>query len=136
VLLLERLEDPCRENADKYSQDLWRAAAHIQEHFSEKVTNETLARVSRLSQSHFNKLFREKYGVSPMRYLIQCRMAAARDMLARSPLSLWEIAERTGYESIHSFSKAFKKLECVSPGEYRIYHRCKPAAERPFPVNQ
>jgi transcriptional regulator GlxA family with amidase domain len=86
--------------------------------------------------SHFNKLFREKYGVSPMRYLIQCRMAVAKDLLVRSPLSLWEIAEKTGYESIHSFSKAFKKLECVSPGGYRVYHRHKTAADRSYPVNQ
>lgn len=112
--------------SEKYRAELSRAAEYIVENSHERIDNESLARMSRLSPSHFIKLFRERYGVPPTRYHVQCRMAKARRLLLSTRLSVEEISEQTGYESIHAFCKAFRKAEGISPGRYRASRRMLP----------
>jgi AraC family transcriptional activator of pyochelin receptor len=63
--------------------------------------------------------FRELFGNGVYEYLRLERMQEARELLHTNSRSIKEIAARTGYKSVNSFIKAFKKEFGLTPGEYR-----------------
>ncbi len=58
-------------------------------------------------------------GVTPMTYLTQWRMLAAREMLKSPDRSMAEVADHVGYRSEAAFSRAFKRQFAQSPGAFR-----------------
>jgi AraC-like DNA-binding protein len=113
------VRNPYVTSVDKYRSELEEAAEYMDHHSCEQIGNEDLARMSHLSLSYYNKLFRAHFGVSPTQYHIQCRMVRARNLLDETRLNLEDIADQTGYESVHSFCKAFKKYTGITPGRFR-----------------
>lgn len=63
--------------------------------------------------------FRELFGNGVYEYLRGERMQVARQLLTDSGRSIKEIASMTGYRSVNSFIKAFKKMYGVTPGDFR-----------------
>ena len=63
--------------------------------------------------------FRELFGNGVYEYLRSERMQVARQLLGESDRSIKEIASMTGYRSVNSFIKAFKKMYGVTPGDFR-----------------
>lgn len=82
-------------------------------------TVEKMASASGMSRSLFSERFRTALGMTPMAYVAQWRMQVAKKLLNESALSIDQIAATVGYESFASFSKAFKRITEVNPGEYR-----------------
>ncbi len=85
-------------------------------------TVEDLAKASGMSRSLFSERFKEALDITPMTYVAQWRMQVAKKLLNESLLSIDQVAEKVGYESLASFSKAFKRITHVNPGEYRRTH--------------
>lgn len=81
---------------------------------------ESLAREVGLSRSGFAAKFLHLVGQTPMKYLLHCRMHKACTLLKDGRNSIKEVANRIGYESVASFSNAFKRWASVSPGGYRL----------------
>ncbi|OIQ02293.1 MAG: hypothetical protein AUK36_07640 [Zetaproteobacteria bacterium CG2_30_59_37] len=82
-------------------------------------TLEMLANRAGMSRSAFAAGFLAQVGQTPMQYLTEWRMHKAKTMLQGSHSGIGDIAERCGYQSESSFSKAFKKQFGVSPGSFR-----------------
>lgn len=82
-------------------------------------TVEELAQVAMMSRSAFSASFKLHVGMAPLEYLIEWRMAIARDALARRTKSISELAFATGYESESAFSTAFRRVVGVSPKQFR-----------------
>jgi AraC-like DNA-binding protein len=78
-----------------------------------------LARTAGMSRSSFFARFSELVGEPPAKYLARWRVSVAADLMARESLSMGELAERVGYASEDAFSKVFKRVMGVSPGEFR-----------------
>lgn len=79
-----------------------------------------LAELSAMSRSAFAARFRILTGDSPIRYVTRCRLARAARQLRMTGDSLGQIARTAGYESVFSFSRAFKRAFGVPPRAYRI----------------
>lgn len=79
----------------------------------------SLAREVNMSRASFAERFSRLVGVSPMQYLTQRRMQLASDWLREENLSVGEAAERLGYASDASFSRAFKRSVGVPPSTLR-----------------
>jgi AraC-like DNA-binding protein len=77
-----------------------------------------LARAAGMSRAVFAERFARKVGMPPMQYLLEWRMAVARDLLRRERPPLAEVAERVGYQSASAFSTAFARFTGVSPSEF------------------
>jgi AraC-like DNA-binding protein len=90
----------------------------IHENVKEPWTVESLAASAGMSRSAFAARFKEVLGQTPLEYVTEWRMQKAID-LVRSDRKLIEIAQSIGYESDAAFSKAFKRVLGVSPGEFR-----------------
>jgi len=80
---------------------------------------ESLAAKVFMSRSSFAERFNALVGKTPMEFLAEWRMQLARRWLELDRLSVAEVAARCGYQSETAFSKAFKRIAGVGPGEFR-----------------
>jgi AraC family transcriptional regulator len=81
---------------------------------------EQLAAVARLSPYHFARQFKAATGLPPHQYVITRRVERAKLLLqARTDLSLAEVAAQAGFSDQSQFSRHFKRLVGVTPGQFR-----------------
>lgn len=83
---------------------------------------EALARTMRGSRSAFAERFTRVVGETPARYVAQVRMHHARQWLSRDKARIGVVAQRLGYDSEASFSRAFKRIMGVPPSHYYRGH--------------
>ena len=98
---------------------------YIDNHFKEDLTLDHLAELAHLNKYYLSHSFRREFGTSPINYLISRRVDESRFLLRKTdhPLSL--IAEILGFSSLSYFSQCFRRVEGVSPTEYRNQNRKK-----------
>lgn len=87
-----------------------------------------LARMMGVSRSGFAERFAAVVGETPARYVAQVRMHQARLWLVRDRLKISIVARRMGYESDAAFSRAFKRIIGVAPGQLRLDGAVRAAA--------
>jgi AraC family transcriptional regulator, arabinose operon regulatory protein len=71
------------------------------------------------SRFHFSRRFKEITGQSPVDFVVEARIEAARGLLHSSSYSIGRIAELLGYGDAGFFSRQFKKRTGIAPSEYR-----------------
>ncbi|WP_320040235.1 AraC family transcriptional regulator [uncultured Desulfobacter sp.] len=76
-----------------------------------------LARIVGLSCSKLQRCFRRVYGVSPFEYLRNHRLQTARQLLQKGEINVTEASLRVGYTNLSYFSKAFKIMFGIPPGQ-------------------
>lgn len=106
-------------NSIARSQAVETALVYINEHFSEPLSLEMLAKNSNLSPYYFTRVFTAETGLTPHQYLIAARINSAKYLLRTNGLSIKEIAFSSGFSSESSFCSTFRKWEHVTPSEYR-----------------
>lgn len=79
-----------------------------------------LADIAKLSRSAFFARFNKVVGTAPMGYLLNWRMALAKDLLSTGCLNISDISEKVGYGSASAFSTAFTRHVGVSPSNYSM----------------
>jgi AraC-like DNA-binding protein len=99
--------------------DVARIQTYIHHHLAEPIAVDDLARQANLSTPHFTRVFRQLFGVSPMRYVLQTRVALAGSLLTETALPLKQIGARVGCADPYYFSRLFKKMTGTSPSAYR-----------------
>lgn len=80
---------------------------------------DALAATAFMSRSAFAEHFHALVGKAPMEFLTGWRMQLARTWLERDQLSVSGVSVRCGYQSEAAFSKAFKRIAGMGPGEFR-----------------
>ncbi|MBI1765290.1 MAG: helix-turn-helix transcriptional regulator [Acidobacteria bacterium] len=100
-----------------------RIVEFIQQHYAEDVHLPEIARALGMSDRRIRQKFQESVGVPPMRYLLQCRVEHAQELISYSDYALKEIAELTGFKSIHHFTRVFSEIAGVAPGVWRQQNR-------------
>ena len=85
-----------------------------------KFDYENLISLSGLSYSYFKKLFIDKYGCPPVKYITKLKINRACELLMTGKFSISEIANLCGFENVYYFSNVFKKHTGVSPKNYKI----------------
>ena len=78
-----------------------------------------LSREAKISEVYLRKLFKEKYGISPMKYLTSVRLKNAKKLMDYPFLSLAECSKRSGFSTVQYFGRVFLKEFGISPGQYR-----------------
>lgn len=76
-----------------------------------------------ISVSHFQRLYKNKFGVSCMNDVFMSRMEYAKQLLLTTELSANDIAEKCGYQNYEYFSRSFTKYACTSPVKYRSKYK-------------
>ena len=92
----------------------------IHKDISAELTAKTLAEVASYSEQHFHRIFRQLVGESVHYYIRRTRLEyAANQLMFDHRSSVREVADKCGFQSVSSFSHAFKQLFSVSPGAWR-----------------
>lgn len=98
------------------------ALAWMQAHCTEHLTLEDVAEHVYVSQWHLSKLINRETGTGFLDLLGRMRVDAARDLLADPGRRIVDVAYDTGFADVAHFSKTFKKITGMTPGEYRAGH--------------
>ncbi|HEY3993866.1 MAG TPA: AraC family transcriptional regulator [Ktedonobacteraceae bacterium] len=97
--------------------NILRVRAYLEEHFTENISLDQLARLVNLSPFYLLRVFRETVGLPPHSYLTQIRIARAKRLIgASTPLA--EVATMVGFTDQSHLNRHFKALVGVTPGQY------------------
>lgn len=106
--------------SDESDDDLaGRLRQYLHQHYTDKITLTGLSRHFMVSAVHLNRAFRKKYGVAPIQYLNHWRIRMAKELLAYTDLSVTEISEKVGFQSVHYLSRFFTQKERIPPYLFR-----------------
>ena len=95
------------------------ALTSIHNNVNSPWTVESLAEAAGMSRSAFAERFKGLLGQTPLEYVTEWRMQKAVQLLQQRDKKLVDVAQSIGYESDAAFSKAFKRIVGLTPGEYR-----------------
>ena len=95
------------------------AIAHIETHFDKKITLNDLARKAHLSPRHFQRIFQECIGRSPIDHLLHVRVQKAAELLRHSERTLTSIAFDCGFSDSNYLSRQFRRIMNQTPKQYR-----------------
>ena len=121
--ILNVLGQPETADVPLHYDKILRARDYIERQYARPVSLEAIAEYSNLSISYLSALFIKYFHRSPIDYLIDYRMRMAKLMLAKGH-SVSKTAKETGFDSIHYFSRTFRRRLGISPSEFKIrFHR-------------
>ncbi|MFC3787233.1 helix-turn-helix transcriptional regulator [Paenibacillus sp. GCM10012307] len=95
------------------------ARDYIKENYARDLTLGAIASLVFVSPYYLAHIFKAEIGMSPIQYVIKCRIDAAKRMLADTRLSVSEIACLVGYSNANYFNILFKKITGETPGKFR-----------------
>lgn len=95
-----------------------RATDYLQSNFTNEVSLESCAEWLGVSKFALSRAFKQTTGINFIDYVTRLRVEKAKEMLRGTDWKVADIAERIGYQPSH-FSRLFRKLEGVTPGQYR-----------------
>lgn len=108
---------------------------YIQDSLDRPIALGQLADLVRLSPRHFERAFRQSMGMAPHTYLMERRVAAARQLLLDQPsLAVGEIATRVGFSSSSHLASTFRRQTGYAPVAFRRLHASRDKATPPRPV--
>jgi len=95
-----------------------RLRRYIDERLSEDLRVGELAELCGLGARQFSTVFQRAFGKSPYRYVIDCRVARAAQLLLVGGADLEEVAMRVGFSSASHFSTEFRRAFGLPPARY------------------
>ncbi len=90
---------------------------YIEEHYTEPITLEDLSKYFSINKYHLCHIFKNVTSFSIFEYIIQKRILKARELL-RSPITVQEAGELSGFQTNSYFIRTFRKYTGVSPRKY------------------
>ncbi|MNG15004.1 HTH-type transcriptional activator Btr [compost metagenome] len=93
--------------------------SYVQLNLNKHITVAQLARRANQNQDYFSKKFLTHTGQRPMKYIHEKKIERAQYLIATTDKTLLEIALDTGFSNLPHFSKIFKQIVSLTPGEYR-----------------
>ena len=106
-------------NDIKHHNVIYQTTAYIKENLAEKLTLEDAAEHVSLSKSYFCRILKDELGYTFTEYVNHLRVERAKLYLRDSTISIADIAYAVGFDDQSYFTRIFKKLTNVSPGQYR-----------------
>lgn len=95
---------------------------YIEDHFQEELSLDILADKMEISPKYLSRIFKQSIGVNLSEYLMYIRIENAKKMLL-ADMSMKDVMEKIGMNNRTTFTRAFKRLEGITPNEYRILHK-------------
>ena len=92
---------------------------YMRHNLAEEITIQQMADLIHVSRSYLNQLFIRHAGVSPMQYLLNIRIDAAKSLLMTTDRRVSDIAEEVGFHSPKYFCATFHRCTGMSPREFR-----------------
>lgn len=92
----------------------------IKKHYTEDISLQDAAKAMNYSDAYFCKLFKQCFDKSFTTFLSEFRVEKAKQLLVDVTINVKEISDKVGYRDSNYFAKVFKRVEGVTPSEYRM----------------
>ncbi|MFD2615389.1 AraC family transcriptional regulator [Paenibacillus gansuensis] len=95
------------------------ALQYVKNHFHEPLTVRAMASQCNMSGRHFHRIFKNTTGQTFTGYIQHLRVNKAGELLRHTSRTVQEIAAETGYQDAEFFTAVFKRIQGVTPSQYR-----------------
>ncbi len=119
--VLRRIMEYFESNYDQQFPDsVLRAKRYLEDNYMRaELSLKEVSEYSGYNEKYFCTLFKKRFEVSYSDYLNQLRVGAAKDLLEKSDMRMYEIADAVGYNNVEHFMRVFKKVTGTTPKQYR-----------------
>ncbi|RTE06208.1 helix-turn-helix domain-containing protein [Paenibacillus whitsoniae] len=114
--IMGRLEQQRKSHTKKISDQITEL---IEQRFDTEITLEACAKELNYHPNHLGPLFSREKGISFSEYLQNYRLQMAKMWLIETDMRIGDIAERLTYTNPQNFIRFFRKMENMTPGQYR-----------------
>lgn len=119
VLLMAESWHPVSNTDGRQKRSMLCVKIYLDEHFTDKIGLDDLAAQFFINKFYLVKSFKQQYGMSINNYLRNLRVTKAKKMLRFTGRKVEDIGVECGLGALTYFSRTFKKVEGISPSEYR-----------------
>ena len=119
TLLMEQSWHPESMTVSRKRLELAAVKEYLDEHYTEKIALDDLSEHFFINKFYLSKIFKETYGTTVNNYLISKRITRAKQLLRFTDMAVEEISVAVGMGDANYFSRMFRKVEGISPREYR-----------------
>lgn len=92
---------------------------YIEQNLDHKISYKKMAQVGYCSEYHLSRMFSSISGISLSEYIRRRRLTLAGFEIQKSDIRIMDVAIKYGYDSVDSFSRAFKKTHGLTPSAAR-----------------
>lgn len=118
-LIMSKSWHPGKAQTAKKRGELSNIKSWLDTHYSEKISLDELAKRFYIDKYYLSKIFKEQYGITINAYISRKKITAAKQLLRFSDKSIEQIGFEIGISDTNYFTRLFKKIEGITPGEYR-----------------
>lgn len=104
------------------TQKLNNILKYMEQHYSEKITLESITQIFHLSKFYFTRVFKQFTGQTFTDYLNMIRIQESEKLLLNTAFPISRISASCGYVNVSSFNRNFHKLKGCTPLEFRNYY--------------
>jgi two-component system, response regulator YesN len=97
-------------------------ARMVQESYHRDISLESCAEALSFHPAYLSRVFKKEMGINFIEYLTEYRMSIAKQYLQDSSLKISDIAEKVNYSNQTAFTRSFRKVVGMTPGQYRDMH--------------
>lgn len=108
------------EKKEDIEKRIYNVSRYIEQNLDKNLTLDELASIAHFSSFHFQRVFKESTGETPKQYISRLRLEEAAHRIVLYPEnSMIDVALSVGFQSLESFSRAFKNYYKISPSFFR-----------------
>ena len=104
-------------------EDLTKIMQHINDNMHRKLTIAELAEEVHLHPNYFIKIFKDKFGMAPMKYINKLKIEKIKNLLLTTSMPVNQIMQLVGFTDIYHFSKFFKQYTGYSPKSFQEIYK-------------
>ncbi|WP_281884474.1 AraC family transcriptional regulator [Paenibacillus sp. YYML68] len=121
IKLLQPMNKPPQtpNNRERIDPRLIQLNRYIRKNYNTPISLQELADYVGVHPTYLSNTYSKVFKISPILYLNQLRMKAAVELMEDNGLTIKEIAESVGYNSVPQFSLIFKRFHAMTPSQYR-----------------
>ena len=125
-MYLEGLDALRRQEEESVAVPILLAKRYIRSYFNMPLTLGEVSEYVGMNENYFSDYFRKCTKMTFKQYQTDLRIRYSKQMLLDKQYTMEDIAEAVGYNDVKYFSRVFKQVSGISPGEYRKkYHVLK-----------
>lgn len=91
----------------------------MESHIEDPISCEVIAEISGISHRQMQRLFKDKFNISPAVYYLRTRLEHGDKLLRKTSMDILSIATATGFSSTSHFSKCYRQQYGIAPRERR-----------------
>ena len=118
-ILRNNMDKLSNTNLDKQQVLIKKVCEYIKKNYMKDISLDEMASMTGLSSFYFSKVFKHYKKMNFIEYLTHIRTQKAKELLMNPVNSIKDIGEMVGYNDSNYFTRVFKRIEGITPSEYR-----------------